>query len=154
SRAADFLRLFLPAPPKVAVVLGSGLGGFAEALDGARVRATDVPGWPASTVAGHVGQIVLGKNGVAALAGRVHLYEGYDAAQVAFPVRVLVATGAQIVILTNAAGGLDARLSPGEIVLVSDHLNLTGTSPLRGPNDPRLGTRFPDLSEAYDPSLR
>jgi purine-nucleoside phosphorylase len=154
TRAADFLRLFLPAPPKVAVVLGSGLGGFADALDGARVRTADVPGWPPSTVAGHAGQIVLGKNGVAALAGRVHLYEGYDAAAVAFPVRVLIAAGARTVVLTNAAGGLDPRLAPGEIVILSDHLNLTGASPLRGPNDERLGPRFPDLSEAYDPTLR
>ena len=154
QKAVEFLKLFVPAPPKVAVVLGSGLGAFADSLGGNKVPTRDIPGWPPSTVEGHAGTLVLSPRGVVALAGRVHLYEGYTAEQVVFPIRVLCALGARSVILTNASGGLDARYQAGELVLVSDHLNLTGTNPLRGPNDARLGARFPDMTEAYDHELR
>jgi len=154
QKAVEFLKLFAPAPPKTAVVLGSGLGAFADALGGAKVPTKDIPGWPPSTVEGHAGTLAMSPRGIVALAGRVHLYEGYTAAQVVFPIRVLVALGAQTMVLTNAAGGLDARFSAGELVLIADHLNLTGENPLRGPNDARLGPRFPDLTDAYDAHLR
>ena len=154
TKAAEFLKLFAPAPPRVAIVLGSGLGAFADALPGARVATSDIPGWPRSTVEGHAGTLALSQSGVAALAGRVHLYEGYDANQVVFPVRTLIAAGARTVILTNAAGALDPRFAPGQLVAIRDHLNLTGESPLLGANDARLGPRFPDLSEPYDAALR
>lgn len=154
QKAVDFVKLFAPAPPRIAVVLGSGLGAFADSLGGNKVATRDIPGWPPSTVEGHAGQLTLSPRGVVALAGRVHLYEGYTAEQVVFPIRVLVALGARTVILTNASGGLDARFQAGELVLVSDHLNLTGANPLRGPNDARLGARFPDMTEAYDHELR
>ena len=154
EKALEFLRLFAPAPPRIALVLGSGLGDFADKIEGARVPTGDIPGWPRSTVEGHAGQLVLGKNGVAALSGRVHLYEGYGAREVVFPVRTLLALGARTIVLTNAAGALDPRFAPGELVLVADHLNLTGESPLVGPHESRLGPRFPDLSTAYDPGLR
>jgi len=158
QKAVEFLKLFAPAPPKVAVVLGSGLGAFADSLGGGPkttvVPTRDIPCWPTSTVEGHAGTLVLSPKGVVALAGRVHLYEGYTAEQVVFPIRVLVALGARTVILTNASGGLDARFKAGELVLISDHLNLTGANPLRGPNDARLGVRFPDMTDAYDHELR
>jgi purine-nucleoside phosphorylase len=154
AKAADFLRLFAPRPPHTVVVLGSGLGGFAERLGGARVPTRDIPGWPASTVEGHQGVIAFAQSGVATLSGRVHLYEGYSPAEVVFPVRTLIALGARTIILTNASGGLDARFHAGDLVIVSDHLNLTGASPLAGPNEPELGPRFPDLTDAYDHELR
>ena len=154
QKAVEFLKLFAPAPPKVAVVLGSGLGAFADSLGGNKVPTCDIPGWPASTVEGHAGTLALSPKGVVALAGRVHLYEGYTADQVVFPIRVLIALGARTVILTNASGGLDPRFQAGELVLISDHLNLTGANPLRGPNDARFGVRFPDMTEAYDHELR
>ncbi|HJZ86301.1 MAG TPA: purine-nucleoside phosphorylase [Polyangia bacterium] len=154
AKATEFLRLFAPAPPRVALVLGSGLGSLGDALEGARVTTTDIPHFPRATVPGHAGTLVLGKNGVLALSGRVHLYEGYSVFEVVFPVRVLIAMGARTLILTNAAGGLDPRYRAGELVVISDHINLTGQNPLRGANDERMGPRFPDLSEAYHPSLR
>jgi purine-nucleoside phosphorylase len=154
TQAAEFLRHFLPAPARLAVVLGSGLGGFTEGLTGPRIATADIPGWPPSTVPGHEGTLVLAPRGLTVLAGRIHLYEGYSAHDVVFPVRTLIALGARTIILTNASGGLDPTLKPGELVAISDHLNLTGTSPLSGPNEPRLGPRFPDLSAAYDPLLR
>jgi purine-nucleoside phosphorylase len=116
-----------------------------------------IPGFPPSTIVGHAGNVVYGKHGgveVLALQGRVHYYEGHDLARVAFPARVLVGAGCQTLVITNAAGGVDTALHAGEIVILSDHLNLLGGSPLRGPNDEKLGPRFPDMTDAYDPSLR
>jgi purine-nucleoside phosphorylase len=144
--------------PVVGVVLGSGLGGFADAVEGTvEIPYEEIPGWPASTAVGHAGRLVLGTFGgspVAVLKGRAHLYEGHPPAKVVFGVRVLGRLGVRTLVLTNACGAIDTTLEPGRLVLVSDHLNLQGTSPLVGPNDDALGPRFPDMTDAYDPALR
>ena len=141
----------------VAVVLGSGLGAFADQLAGARsIPFTDLPGLPPATVHGHAGRFVLGDlAGVPVLAqqGRLHGYEGHDAATVAFPTRVLGVLGARALVLTNAAGGIGPELQPGDLMRITDHLNLTARNPLTGPNEEMLGARFPDLSRAYSAEL-
>lgn len=146
------------ARPTVGLVLGSGLGAFADGLaERAAVPFAAIPGFPPSTIVGHAGNVVYGRTGgvaLLALQGRIHGYEGHDLARVAFPVRVLILCGCTTIIITNAAGGVDASLKPGEIVILADHLNLMGGSPLRGPNDERIGPRFPDMTRAYDPALR
>lgn len=143
---------------KVGVVLGSGLGAFADALTSRRETPyAQIPGWPASTAVGHAGKIVEGNicsTEVIVLSGRAHLYEGYSAQQAAHGVRELHKRGVKHVILTNAAGGIKANYKPGDLVLISDHINLMGTSPLIGPNDDTLGPRFPDMSEAYSARCR
>jgi purine-nucleoside phosphorylase len=144
--------------PRVGVILGSGLGALAEDLD-ERVELpySEIPGWPVSTAVGHAGTLVLGSLGgapVAVMRGRVHLYEGVGAERVAFGVRVLGSLGIRSLVVTNAAGGINPAYRPGLLVLVSDHVNLQGTSSLVGPNDESLGPRFPDMSDAYDPELR
>lgn len=144
--------------PKIGVVLGSGLGAFADELT-ARVAIPygDIPDWPASTAVGHPGQLVLGKLDeldLAVMAGRAHLYEGYSPAQVTFGVRVLRQLGVQSIVFTNAAGGINLALEQGGLVLISDHINLQGSNPLVGPNDDSAGPRFPDLSEAYSADYR
>jgi len=140
------------------VVLGSGLGAFAETLENRiAIPYGDIPGWPQSTAIGHAGKLVTGTiDGlpVAALAGRAHLYEGYTAQQVVYGIRVLAKFGIDSVILTNAAGGVNPAYGPGQLVLISDHINLLGQNPLTGPNDDSLGPRFPDMSEAYLKSYR
>ncbi len=158
--AVAAVRRALPAgaKPTVGLILGSGLGAFADTLDGrVAVPFEKIPGFPPSTIVGHAGNVVYGKKSgveLLALQGRVHYYEGHDLQRVAFPARVLVAAGCKTLIITNAAGGVDQRLHAGEIVILSDHLNLLGGSPLRGPNDDALGPRFPDMTEAYDKKLR
>jgi purine-nucleoside phosphorylase len=160
SAAVAALRTALPtgARPTVGLILGSGLGAFADTLaDRVAVPFERLPGFPPSTIAGHAGKVVFGRHGaleVLALQGRVHYYEGHDLPRVALPARVLIAAGCRTLVVTNAAGGIDAKLSPGEIVILADHLNLMGGSPLRGHNDERLGPRFPDMTTAYDPALR
>lgn len=144
--------------PTVGLVLGSGLGGYAERLDDAvALDYADIPNFPVSTVPGHAGRLVVGATrGVvcAAMQGRVHFYEGHDLKIVTFPVRTLVALGCRTLIITNAAGGVNPELRPGDLVLLRDHLNLLPESPLRGENDERLGPRFPDMTNAYAPGLR
>jgi purine-nucleoside phosphorylase len=144
--------------PTVGLVLGSGLGEFAESLtDATRIPYTDVPSFPRSTAIGHAGQMVIGKAGdvpVAVMQGRVHLYEGYSVQQVAFPIRVLGRMGVRAVILTNAAGGINRSYQQGALVLIRDHINLQGVSPLTGANDDRFGLRFPDMTYAYDREYR
>jgi purine-nucleoside phosphorylase len=144
--------------PLVAVVLGSGLGAFAEELtDRTEIPYAAIPGWPCSTAIGHADKLVFGKLGtldVAVMAGRVHLYEGYTPAQVTFGVRVLGSLGVRSIVFTNAAGGINLSLERGGLVLISDHINLQGSNPLVGPNDDALGPRFPDMSEAYSRRLR
>lgn len=144
--------------PAAGVVLGSGLGGLADSLDGVvEIPYAELPGWPEATAVGHAGTLVLGTlDGVpvAVLRGRAHLYEGLPPEKVVFGVRVLGRLGVRTLVLTNAVGGIRDGLQPGQLVLVSDHLNLQGSSPLVGPNDDALGPRFPDLSNAYDPALR
>jgi purine-nucleoside phosphorylase len=143
---------------RVAVVLGSGLGAFADTLENPTVIPYgDIPGWPRSTAVGHAGKLVVGTiDGlrVAALAGRVHLYEGYTAEQVVFGIRTLRNFGVESVILTNAAGGVNPSYGPGQLVLISDHINLLGQNPLTGPNDDSRGPRFPDMSESYSKHYR
>jgi purine-nucleoside phosphorylase len=139
-------------------VLGSGLGGFADAVeDGVEVPYGEIPGWPVSTAVGHAGTLVVGGFGgvpVAVMKGRAHLYEGHAPAAVVFGVRALGRLGIGSLVLTNACGAIDPTLEPGRLVAITDHLNLQGTSPLVGPNDKTLGPRFPDMSDAYDPEYR
>jgi purine-nucleoside phosphorylase len=144
--------------PRVGLILGSGLGGLADALEErVEIPYDEIPGWPVSTAVGHAGVLVLGSlEGVpvAVMRGRAHLYEGIGAEQVAFGVRVLGRLGVRTLVVTNAAGGINESYRPGLLVLISDHVNLQGTSALVGPNDESLGPRFPDMSDAYDPELR
>jgi purine-nucleoside phosphorylase len=139
-------------------VLGSGLGALADELSHAtRIPYRHIPHFPRSTAPSHAGLLALGAlegQPVAVMAGRVHLYEGYSARQVAFPIRVMRDLGAEILIITNAAGGVNAHFHPGSLMLISDHINLTGQSPLVGVNDPGLGVRFPDMTDTYDENLR
>lgn len=161
SYALAFVRGKTEAPPAAAVVLGSGLGAFAERLERATVIPyTEIPGFPVSRVPGHAGRLVVGdlqtSHGtvvIAAMQGRVHLYEGWSAEDVAFGVRVLGGLGVRALLLTNAAGGVNPAFAPGDLVRISDHLNLTGANPLVGENDDRLGPRFPDMTAAWDPGL-
>jgi purine-nucleoside phosphorylase len=144
--------------PQVGLILGSGLGGYADKLAKAcRIDYAEIPHFPRSQVAGHKGCLVIGERaGVRCIAmqGRVHMYEGHSASTVAFPARVLIALGAKVLIITNAAGGLDAGWSPGTLMLIRDHLDMLRDHALRGPNDDRLGPRFPDMTHAYAPELR
>lgn len=144
--------------PIVGLVLGSGLGAVADELEErVEIPYSDIPGWPLSTAVGHAGVLSLGTlDGVpvVALRGRAHLYEGMPAERVVFGVRVVGALGVRTLVVTNAAGGIDTELRPGQVVLISDHVNLQGASPLVGPNDDGLGPRFPDMGDAYDPQLR
>jgi purine-nucleoside phosphorylase len=144
--------------PQIGLVLGSGLGAFADSLtDSTRIPYTKIPTFPLSTAIGHAGQMVIGESGVvpvAAMQGRVHLYEGYSAQEVAFPMRVFGRMGIRAVILTNAAGGINLNYQQGALVLIRDHINLQGSNPLVGPNDDRFGLRFPDITQAYAKSYR
>ena len=144
--------------PRIGIVLGSGLGHFADAFSEKTVVEYDcIPGFATSSVSGHAGRLVLGTcGGVSAIAmqGRLHAYEGYSIDQVVLPTRVLVACGCDTLVITNAAGGIRGDLVPGDLVLITDHINLQGRNPLEGTNDQRLGPRFPDMTEAYDARLR
>lgn len=144
--------------PAIGLVLGSGLGAFADSLtESTAVPYSEIPSFPQSTAIGHAGRMVIGKAGevaVAAMQGRVHLYEGYSAQQVAFPIRVFARMGIKVVILTNAAGGINRGYSQGALVLIRDHINLQGTNPLVGSNDDRFGVRFPDMTHAYCKEFR
>ena len=156
--AAERIRAVSAAIPDVAIVLGSGLGGFASSLGGAvSIPYQDIPNWPVSKVVGHEGRLVVGEVGgrhIAALSGRAHFYEGHDLRKVTFAVRVLGVLGVRTVVLTNAAGGINTTFSPGDLMVIDDHINLLGSSPLVGPNDERFGVRFPDLTHVYSPRLR
>jgi purine-nucleoside phosphorylase len=144
--------------PRVGIVLGSGLGGLADDLEDAiAIPFDELPGWPAATAPGHVGRLLLGRlsgTAVVMLQGRFHLYEGNDPGLVVQPVLLFGRLGARVVVLTNAAGGVDPDYGPGTLMVISDHLNLTGRTPLFGPNADELGPRFPDLTEAWSPRLR
>jgi len=144
--------------PVIGVVLGSGLGAFAEELsERAEIPYQEIPGWPRSTAVGHAGELVIGRLGataVAVMSGRAHLYEGHSVQAAAFGVRVLHSLGARGIVFTNAAGGVNVALERGGLVLISDHINLQGGNPLVGPNDDSLGPRFPDMSEAYSRAWR
>ena len=154
----DAVRRHTDLVPEVGIVLGSGLGGLADDLeDAVAIPFADLPGWPAATAPGHLGRLLLGRLGgrrVVMLQGRFHIYEGNDPGLVIQPVLLFHALGASVVILTNAAGGLDPSFGPGTLMVISDHLNLTGQNPLIGPNAPSIGDRFPDMTDAWSPRLR
>src|SRR5437588_5435027 len=156
--AAQLILTRTPLRPKIGLVLGSGLGAFADSLtDATRVPYSEIPSFPQSTAIGHASRLVIGNAGsvpVAAMQGRVHQYEGYSAQQVAFPIRVFARMGINSVILTNAAGGINLGYSQGALVLIRDHINLQGTNPLVGANDDRFGVRFPDMTQAYSRAYR
>ena len=156
--AADAVRARVPALPPTAIVLGSGLGDFAGALsDATSIKYSELPNWPVSSVPGHEGRLVIGRTHghlIAALAGRSHLYEGFDGQTVTFATRVLGLLGVKRLILTNAAGGVNTTFSQGALMVIDDHINLTGQNPLAGANDDRFGPRFPDMSAVYSARLR
>lgn len=144
--------------PQVGLILGSGLGVLAEEIEQPHIIPYgDIPHFPTSTVAGHAGQLVIGTLAgvnVVAMQGRFHYYEGYSMREVTFPVYVMSALGIETLLVTNAAGGMNDCFSPGDLMIIEDHLNMTGDHPLIGPNDDTLGPRFPDMSQAYTPALR
>lgn len=156
--AAQAIRGKTDFVPQVGLILGSGLGGYADGLEKPlAIDYKDIPNFPQSHVPGHKGRLVLGGRGgkcCVAMQGRVHMYEGHSAATVSFPARVLVALGAKVIIVTNAAGGLNPSWSPGTLMLIRDHIDMLRDHALRGPNDDRLGPRFPDMTRAYAPELR
>jgi purine-nucleoside phosphorylase len=158
EQAAAFIRGRFDARPDAAIILGTGLGGLAAEIEAqAAIEYADIPGFPLSTVESHTGRLLCGTLGgktVVAMQGRFHRYEGYSLQQVTFPVRVMHALGADTLVVSNACGGLNPFWSAGELMLIADHINLLGDSPLIGPNDDRLGPRFPDLSAPYDAELR
>ncbi|WP_027407673.1 purine-nucleoside phosphorylase [Anoxybacillus tepidamans] len=158
EQAAQFLKEKFATPPKIGLILGSGLGVLAEEIERAvKIPYHEIPGFPVSTVEGHAGQLVYGElegATVVAMQGRFHYYEGYSLDKVTFPIRVMKALGVQQLIVTNAAGGVNESFQPGDLMIISDHINNMGTNPLIGPNDPEFGVRFPDMTEAYSKRLR
>jgi purine-nucleoside phosphorylase len=160
DRIADFVRSKTTYHPQVGIILGSGLGALATSVEFTTIIPYhEIPEWPVSTVVGHQGHLVIGKfegKEVIVMQGRVHYYEGYSMGQVVLPVRVLQRMGVEILIVTNAAGAVNPHFSPGDLMLITDHINMigmAGLNPLRGPNIDEIGTRFPDMSRAYDPTL-
>jgi purine-nucleoside phosphorylase len=158
DEARRYIQGHTEVRPGIGLVLGSGLGAFADELtERTDIPYADIPGWPHSTAIGHAGKLMIGKLGtldVAVMAGRAHLYEGYGMQQVTYGVRVLQSIGVRSMVFTNAAGGINLELERGGLVLISDHINLQGANPLVGPNDDALGPRFPDMSEAYSRAYR
>src|SRR6266478_5251827 len=158
EKAARLIRARTDADVSVAIVLGSGLGAFADELtDSTSIRYDEIPSFARATVEGHAGRLVIGKTNnvtVAAMQGRFHFYEGYSLEEVTFPIRVLKLLGVRTLILTNAAGSLNTEFTPGSLMVITDHINLIGVNPLIGRNDERFGPRFPDLTSTYDPDLQ
>ncbi len=154
---ASFIQKKTTTKPKVGIILGSGLGGLVDMIDKeTSIPYSDIPNFPVSTVEGHSGQLIFGKIGncpVMLMAGRFHYYEGYSMEEVTFPVRIMKALGVETVIISNAAGGTNPTFNIGDLMIIKDHINICPEHPLRGPNDERLGTRFPDMSKAYDHEL-
>jgi len=156
--AAEFLRSRIPFTPEVGLVLGSGLGDFADTLeDAVRIPYADIPDFPQPTVEGHTGAFVFGRKmgkQVVALQGRLHYYEGFTQQELTLPIRVLAALGTKSLVLTNAAGGVNLNFRPGDLMLIADHINFSGSNPLIGPNLDSFGPRFPDVSDLYTKALR
>lgn len=157
EETARAIQALVPAKPRIGVILGTGLGGLGEKIAEARpIPYGEIPHFPRSTVQSHKGQLVFGKIGgtpVVVMEGRFHVYEGYSAQEVTYPVRVMKQLGAEILIASNAAGGLNPAQKPADLMLIADHINLMGVNPLTGPNDERLGVRFPDMCAPYDEKL-
>ena len=160
DQAADELRKRIRIQPKTGIILGSGLGDLVEMVEGAVITgAAEIPNWPLSTVQGHAGRVVIGtinKHPVMMLQGRAHFYEGYNMSQVTLPIRVMKRLGIEVLVVTNAAGAINPAFEPGEVMLITDHINMIGmggNNPLRGPNLDEFGERFPDMSQAYDRQL-
>ncbi len=155
--AKAYLQSRWKGKPRFGIILGTGLGGLTEEIEAeAAVPYGDIPHFPVSTVASHAGRLVCGKlsgKTVMAMEGRIHFYEGYSLKQITFPVRVMKAMGCEVLIVSNACGGMNPQWAKGDIMLIDDHINLMGDNPLVGPNDERLGIRFPDMSAPYDPEL-
>jgi len=155
--AADYIRSKVKKIPRTALILGSGLGVLAEEVqDSVSIPYADIPHFPVSTAPGHAGVFTAGTlegQEVIVMGGRFHFYEGYDMETIAFPIRVMKTIGVETLILTNAAGGVNEQYKPGDLMIITDHLNMVGQNPLRGPNDEQLGLRFPDLSTLYNPEL-
>jgi purine-nucleoside phosphorylase len=158
KEAADYIKSRASAAPEVGLILGSGLGVLADEItDAATLNYADIPHFPVSTVEGHAGELLVGDlagKKVILMKGRFHQYEGYGATEVSFPVRVMKALGAKTLLVTNAAGGINTEYEPGDLMLIRDHINFMFRNPLIGPNDPQVGVRFPDMSEAYSKKLR
>ena len=161
DRAADYVRRRSSIQPRIGLILGSGLGSLAEAVaDATRLEGREIPGWPAAAIAGHAGRLHLGHlegHPVFVMQGRAHFYEGHSMPRIGLPVRVMQRLGVEILMVTNAAGAVNPEFSPGDLMLITDHLNLVGMaghSPLRGPNLEEFGPRFPDMSQAYDRGLQ
>jgi purine-nucleoside phosphorylase len=158
EHAARIIRSRTTETPRIAIILGSGLGAFADDFENAvSIPYEDITGFPRSTAAGHAGRLVIGKIDqvpLMAMQGRVHFYEGYSLEQVTFPIRVFKLLGIKTLILTNASGGVNVQFSQGALMIISDHLNLLGDNPLRGSNDTRFGPRFPDMTAVYSPELQ
>lgn len=157
AETTEFLLSRVKTKPKVGIILGSGLGALGEEIDKEMVVSyEEIPHFPVSTVEGHAGRLIFGKLGgkrVTAMQGRFHYYEGYSMQEITFPVRVMRALGAEVLVISNACGGLNPQYKPGDIMIIADHINMLGINPLIGPNEDELGTRFPDMSEPYDRKL-
>ncbi|WP_088102350.1 purine-nucleoside phosphorylase [Halalkalibacter urbisdiaboli] len=156
KQSATYISDKLPTIPKIGLILGSGLGELANEIENSvKIRYEDIPNFPVSTVEGHAGQLVIGQlhgQPVVAMQGRFHYYEGYSMQEVTFPVRVMKQIGVELLVVTNACGGMNKSFQPGDLMVITDHLNMTGANPLIGPNAAELGPRFPDMSHAYNPT--
>jgi purine-nucleoside phosphorylase len=156
--AAKYIREKCKATPQIGLILGSGLGVLADEItDAAHIPYQEIPHFPVSTVEGHAGELIIGElegKSVLVMAGRFHLYEGHAVEKVSFPIRVMKELGIETLVVTNAAGGINESYEPGDLMLIKDHINMMFRNPLIGPNDPELGVRFPDMSNAYDGELR
>ena len=157
SKSIDYIKGKIKNQPEIGIVLGSGLGDFADAIeDKIEIPYTEIPGFPVSTVKGHDGKLIFGKinsKEVCVMKGRIHYYEGYDIKEVVYPIEVLAGLGIKTLILTNAAGGVNTDFEPADLMIINDHINLMGKNPLIGPNNEDLGPRFPDMTDLYNKDL-
>ncbi|MDU1176379.1 MAG: purine-nucleoside phosphorylase [Peptoniphilus harei] len=157
NKSIDYIKGKIKNQPEIGIVLGSGLGDFADSIeDKIEIPYTEIPGFPVSTVKGHDGKLIFGKinsKEVCVMKGRIHYYEGYDIKEVVYPIEVLAGLGIKTLILTNAAGGVNTDFEPADLMIINDHINLMGKNPLIGPNDENLGPRFPDMTDLYNKDL-